>query len=238
MGREPKIVRMLFNDDMARAIVEGRKTVTRRPVISRTNGPVINDEHVRDQDGYSDGIERAVFQRGDELMGVAFPCATGDTLIGRECWRPVMESWRSFVEYSAGGELDVDGRALFVAERGIALRFPGAKKDVRTEKWHPSIHMPDWAARIRRRVVSVTVERLQDITEDDAVREGFGTSEELEEFFRNCAPPGSRMARPRDSFEAAWDSIYAAKGLGWGSNCWVWRIEFERENVQEVSNGR
>ena len=98
--------------------------------------------------------------------------------------------------------------------------------------------MPDWAARIRRRVVSVTVERLQDITEDDAVREGFATSEELEEFFRNCAPPGSRMARPLDTFEVAWDGIYAAKGLGWDSNCWVWRIEFERENVQEVSNGR
>ncbi len=218
MGREPKIVRYLFSDDMARAIVQGRKTVTRRPVISRTNGPVINDEHVRDQDGYSDGIERAVFQRGDELMGVAFPCATGDTLIGRECWRPVMESWRSFVEYSAGGELDVDGRALFVAERGIALRFPGAKKDVHTEKWHPSIHMPDWAARIRRRVVSVTVERLQDISDADAVREGFPTDRH-----------GGTDAR--NDFLCAWDDIYLNRGLASAVNPWVWRIEFERENV-------
>ena len=77
----------------------------------------------------------------------------------------------------------------------------------------------------------MTVERLQDITEEDAVREGFATSEELEEHFRNCAPPGSRMARPVDTFEIAWDAIYTAKGLGWDVNPWVWRIEFSAENV-------
>jgi hypothetical protein len=72
--------------------------------------------------------------------------------------------------------------------------------------------MPDWAARIRRRVVSVTVERVQGITTAGAIAEGFA-----------CL----------GDFIAAWDSIYAAKGLGWAVNPWVWRIEFERENVQK-----
>ena len=234
-----KTVRFLFNDDMARAIVEGRKTVTRRPVVSRANGPVINDEHVRDQDGYPDGIDRAVFQRGDELMGVAFPCAPGDILIGRECWAHLAQDPE--VEYV--GDMPHGGTVEYRADHNPPLRKPGGWDDAEPGDpdmvhWRPSIHMPDWAARIRRRVVSVTVERLQDITEDDAVREGFATSEELEEFFRNCAPPGSRMARPLDTFEVAWDGIYAAKGLGWDSNCWVWRIEFSAENVQEVSSGR
>lgn len=218
-----KTIRLIFNDAMARAIVEGRKTVTRRPMVSRANGPIINDEHVRDQDGYSDGAMRAVFQRGDELMGIAFPCAPGDLLIGRECWKPVMEAWSSFVEYRASGCMDVDGRSLFVADRGIALRFPGARKEIHSEKWHPSIHMPDWAARIRRAVVSVTVERLQAITDDDAVREGFKGQWHV----NRLVIPSNAPPTPRDEFAAAWDTIYAAKGLGWDVNPWVWRIEFE-----------
>lgn len=233
-----KTVRFLFNDDMARAIVEGRKTVTRRPVM-----PQPQEEHVDQNAG---DTFRMLRWRGSwaTVSYVAKTVASpGDILIGRECWADV----DGVAVYRADGARTL---ADWRSEYGKRCAFHGCKycedcfapymweSKPSVETWRPSIHMPDWAARIRRRVVSVTVERLQDITEDDAVREGFATSEELEEFFRNCAPPGSRMARPLDTFEVAWDGIYAAKGLGWDSNCWVWRIEFERENVQEVSNGR
>lgn len=217
-----KTVRFLFNDGMARAIVQGRKTVTRRPVMPHD-----------------------IFDDFKTLppLGIKAPCAPGDILIGRECWADVNSGDGPAFLYRAGGFRFCSEDAFPVEyERYPSCTFSMWHTDLlrgeQGHRWRPSIHMPDWAARIRRRVVSVTVERLQDITEDDAVREGFATSEELEEFFRNCAPPGSRMARPLYTFEVAWNGIYAAKGLGWDSNCWVWRIEFERENVQEVSNGR
>ena len=217
MEREPKIVRMLFNDDMARAIVQGRKTVTRRPVISRANGPVINDEHVRDQDGYADGTVRAIFQRGDELMGVAFPCAPGDIMIGRECWG----SGDRFYQIH---ETEPPRIVVYRADKSgqFADDTPLPKRDTDSfnwsmQKWRPSIHMPDWAARIRRRVVSVTVERLQDVTIQDAVREGFPTDRH-----------GGTDAR--NDFLCAWDDIYINRGLASAVNPWVWRIEFASEN--------
>ena len=227
-----KTVRLIFGDAMARAIVEGRKTVTRRPVAPNANQrwwlksasqiTACPSARMLDLTG-SSAASFDYLGGGSYTIVIDAPCTPGDLLIGQECWRPVMESWRSFVEYRAGGELDVDGRALFVAERGIALRFPGAKKDVHTEKWHPSIHMPDWAARIRRRVLSVTVERVQDITEEDAVREGF-----------TAGLWGNRDTRACGEFSATWDDIYAERGLGWFSNPWVWRIEFGAESVEAV----
>lgn len=242
-----KTVRFLFNDNMARAIVQGRKTVTRRPVVCvgwDPRGPEYDGQvTVLTNSDPRIGTQAYFHTNGSEWHGVKTPCAPGDILIGRECWADV----DGVAVYRADGARTL---ADWRSEYGKRCAFHGCKycedcfapymweSKPSVETWRPSIHMPDWAARIRRRVVSVTVERLQDITEDDAVREGFATSEELEEFFRNCAPPGSRMARPLDTFEVAWDGIYAAKGLGWDSNCWVWRIEFERENVQEVSNGR
>lgn len=238
-----KTVRFLFNDDMARAIVQGRKTVTRRPVVCvgwDPLGPECDGQvAVLTNSDPRIGTQAYFHTNGSEWHGVKVPCAPGDILIGRECWAHIAQDPE--VEYV--GDMPHGGTVEYRADHNPPLRKPGGWDDAEPGDpdmvhWRPSIHMPDWAARIRRRVVSVTVERLQDITEDDAVREGFATSEELEEFFRNCAPPGSRMARPLDTFEVAWDGIYAAKGLGWDSNCWVWRIEFERENVQEVSNGR
>lgn len=227
-----KTVRLLFNDDMARAIVEGRKTVTRRPVMPFRIGDGVDVARIDGRTAYLGNEDDG------DIFVMPLPCAPGDILIGRECWGKVC----SVADPQCFCEDDEHHTFVYRADTGDEVPGGWTRKLADEygvkNRWKPSMHMPDAAARIRRRVVSVTVERLQDITEDDAVREGFGTSEELEEFFRNCAPPGSRMARPRDSFEAAWDSIYAAKGLGWGVNPWAWRIEFASENVQEASNGR
>ena len=200
MEREPKTFRALFNDDMARAIVSGRKTVTRRPVVWYDN---------------------SIHAKYDESNAVR-PCTPGDTLIGRECTRVCTDGvGNDWTEYRADGEEPRVDR-LYVS------------------RWKPSIHMPDWAARIRRRVVSVTVERLQDIDEDEAAREGFsaqvtprmtgmpdlpGEGEPCDCGDVDC-PLSARM-----EFACAWISIYAAKGLGWDVNPWVWRIEFASKNV-------
>lgn len=79
--------------------------------------------------------------------------------------------------------------------------------------WKPSIHMPHWASRITLRIGSVKVERLQDISEEDAVKEGI-----------DAYQPFSSAV---EEFSDLWDSINA-KTYPWSSNCWVWAIEFER----------
>lgn len=197
---------LLFSDDMARAIVAGRKDVTRRPMHLRDFGP-------SDTRGYEWHFRDRQFRWHDvstELLLARFaPCATGDLMIGRECWRTYdldnggdpLRIVRYRATHGEGRRQYLTGPHAGHAPHVVSYSYPSADGP-----WRPSIHMPLWAARIRRTVVSVTVERLQDITEADAVREGFAS-----------------LA----AFIVAWDAIYSARGLGWASNCYVWRIEFE-----------
>ena len=222
-----KTVRFLFNDAMAKAIVEGRKTVTRRPVVPQPEAwPSIGE-------GLWRGGRRFPNEDGPDPLA---PCAPGDMLIGRECF----QAWTGGGEYDewdeAEGRLDTDFYSYTCEYRADGKSSPN--------RWRPSIHMPDWAARIRRRVVSVTVERLQDLDEDEAAREGFsaqvtprmtgmpdlpGEGEPCDCGDVDC-PLSARM-----EFACAWISIYAAKGLGWDVNPWVFRIEFSAESVESTS---
>lgn len=88
--------------------------------------------------------------------------------------------------------------------------------------WNPSIFMPRWASRITLEITDVRVERVQEITEEDARAEGF---------------PGERWATghgdyseiaPSEQFRELWDKLNASRGFGWDANPWVWVIEFKR----------
>ena len=218
-----KTTRLLFNDEMARAIVEGRKTVTRRPIVDAAG--CYPPDHAAFYE-YHWSVPAACFSVPSFKPGVHWsarmPCAPGDLLIGRECWRAFGGISDVRVDYRADGGRMVIGRESETVAGAHVHYLPDVSKyEASGNRWRPSSRMPDWAARIRRRVVSVTVERVQDITEDDAVREGFGMG--VVENYSTTA---------RDNFSAAWESIYAAKGLGWNANPWVWRIEFSAENME------
>lgn len=215
-----KTIRLLFNDDMARAIVEGRKTVTRRPIVDAAGCYPPDDAALYE---YHWSVPAACFSVPSFKPGVHWsarmPCAPGDILIGRECWG-------SGDLYYHDHETEPPGVIVYRADRSgrHADDTPLPKRDTDSfnwsmQKWRPSTHMPDWAARIRRRVVSVTVERLRDITEEDAVREGFPAGRH-----------GGTSAR--NDFLCAWDDIYLNRGLGSAVNPWVWRIEFGAESVE------
>lgn len=214
-----KTIRLLFSDDMARAIVEGRKTVTRRPAMG-LHGCAVNP--ALDLGGVAASTGIAFFDMFGRTHEYArTPCTPGDLLIGRECWAAIRDDDEEWNESTPNG-----GRVEYRADHDPPLRKPfgwdyAEPGDAEMVHWRPSIHMPDWAARIRRRVLSVTVERVQDITEEDAVREGF-----------SVGVVDNYSTSARDEFSAAWESIYAAKGLGWSVNPWVWRIEFGAENVE------
>ena len=89
------------------------------------------------------------------------------------------------------------------------------------DKWHPSIFMPKWASRITLEITEIRVERIQEITAEDAIAEGIPP----------FAPDGEIKSStiPRKHFAVLWDSLNAKRGYGWETNCWVWCLTFKRE---------
>lgn len=138
-----RILPILFNTDMVRAILEGRKTVTRR---------VIKPQPVTEKAGPCKSPYGNSFHDGFELYKPPFQ--PGDVLYVRETWA----KQQGLYWHKAGLVVDKNGRD----EHGTVV----------PQKWYPSIHMPREAARIFLRVTGVRVERLQDITVDGICAEG------------------------------------------------------------------
>lgn len=193
---------ILFNTDMVRAIMDGRKTCTRRVVKTRRKD-ACGFYVVKGPDGSFTGVyEYDEDERMFENQLIP-PYKPGDILYVRETW----------------GEGYAEGTYIYKADDKLA-ELPTFKK---TSKilYHPSIHMPKEAARIWLKVTDVRVERLQDMTDDDAEAEG-------------CFDYTSTAL----GFPDVWDSTIKKSDLdhyGWDANPWVWVIEFERcEKPQEV----
>ena len=185
---------ILFNTEMVRAILDGHKTVTRRVVKPQPMGYFeVNDNPVFLYD--FDPIAERLYS----------PYQPGDILYVRETWQKT---------YSNDGTTH---------PTNFKYEYKVSDEQRTVYRWKPSIHMPKEAARIWLNVTNVRVERLQDITGDQAVMEG--TKEEF--------PPLAK-----DEFMVIWDSTIKKVDIdryGWKANPWVWVIEFERcEKPQEV----
>lgn len=209
---------ILFNTEMVRAILDGRKNCTRR---------VVKEYIPKDaQFGYTgftpDGAIscRGIFETSRPGYGEKFfkrPYQPGDILYVRETW----SEWEDGYVYKAWNE---------------PFPQPG---EFPAMKWHPSIHMPKAAARIWLRVTNVKVERLQEITEDGAESEGAIDSRG---FILSPDNEYNRMHTAREHFVEIWNSTIRGSDLdryGWAANPWVWVIEFERceKPGKENSNG-
>lgn len=144
---------ILFNTDMVRSILEGRKTVSRRVVRMKELDEVLSSPARKENPDVPDS-------RFIKCLCTA-PCEAGDILLVRETWSPVNVRPRRYI-YKA----DVDRR---IGE-GVGLPLC----------WHPSIHMPREAARIFLRVTGVRVERLRDMVLGDVLMEGIKESDEYE----------------------------------------------------------
>lgn len=206
---------MLFNTDMVRAILEGRKTVTRRAVKPQPKGghavlDYDDESHTADILCGNNG-EGGVF--ADWAETVKAPFWTGDILWVRETW-----SRKETGEY------------LYKADNEKPLSYLG---------WRPSIHMPREAARIFLRVTDVRVERLQEITAEGALDEGTDVMfPEPQPSYISLAYTEMRLKpAARQSFSKLWDSTIKPKDLsayGWEANPWVWVIEFERISKEDA----
>lgn len=213
---------MLFNAEMVRAILEGRKTVTRRAVkFPRGWNPKFT--------GYiPDG---AVLYGSNNIPAAKSPVQVGDVLWVRETWR--IQSAHRFeadakIEYKSGGPMEkVKFKCRLDYDRFIW------NQPVGEGKWKPSIHMPKEVARIFLRVTDVRVERLQDITAEGVLDEGTNVEfPEPKPSYISLAYTEMRLKpAARQSFASLWDSTIKPADrptYGWEANPWVWIIEFER----------
>ena len=189
---------ILFNTEMVRAILDGRKTCTRRLVRFL---PGENPQWT----GYiRDGL--MLYNGRNEPCIIKVPYQPGDTLYVRETWcgLPVNEAGH------------IRGHTIYYYKADGELRPKGWRGT-----WHPSIHMPKEAARIWLKVTDVRVERLQEITSEQICREGV----EVEyPHVLNGEEKRYAFSRLWDSTIKKSD----LDRYGWNASPWVWVIEFER----------
>lgn len=209
MGRE---LPMLFNTDMVRAILAGRKKATRRiikfPVNTFTN-ELPKAQHVKVYGNTLYGETVHFYEEPFYSFYIKPPCRTGDILYVREIW-----------SYDVGGTYIYKASYTETFTKNKEINAVGNKI-----KWHPSIHMPKEVARIWLEVTDVRVERLQDMTLDDFLNEGVVLRPET---FND---PENAYWQARDIFKGIWDSTIPKAKLpeyGWDANPWVWVDEFER----------
>ena len=202
---------MIFNGEMVRAILGGRKTQTRRivkpqPELTKNSGFSWNGAL------YGAGSD----DRETNRNFAHIKCPHGKP--GDRIW--VRETW---AEAGAGAPDLKLYRANYPAHVPTHYENVPPAEDVR---WTPSIHMPRWASRILLEITDVRVERLNDISEEDARAEGI-----IDGGCLNCGEPepcGCANPEPdaTDAFAYLWQSIYGQEN--WNANPWVWVIEFKR----------
>ena len=216
---------ILFNTEMVRAILDGRKTCTRRLVK-----PQPDEKHTFPLGFVTDSTEKkevgcfgfAANEYGVSIQYVKPPYmyAPGDILYVREtfAWCPC---WDCGLDIEPGRCSNATAKIYKEGEYGCYMyrascednEYPSA------DTWHPSIHMQKEAARIWLKVTDVRVERLQDMDKMDAVKEGIDT--------RLCINLNHALAK----FKKLWNSTIKKSDLdryGWNANPYVWVIEFER----------
>lgn len=207
---------MIFNGEMVRAILDGRKTQTRRPIKwKQTRFTEIGEREDGSKWPWSEDAERA--------CDFWHPCPFG--AVGDRIW--VRETWARY---------NIDQNS-----HDIAYRATTPEDWPEEGRWRPSIHMPRWASRILLEITDVRVERLNAISEEDAIAEGmqgvicpcckgdseYSTSQyDAETLAVVDEIPCRACESNRSRFFTLWDSIY-----GYGQHCigeWVWVIEFKR----------
>ncbi|MGQ8800940.1 hypothetical protein ACUTRI_09630 [Serratia sp. TSA_130.2] len=202
---------VIFNSEMVRAILSGRKTQTRR---------AISDRHLHLIDVASQ-------------VGECYPLESGIDHANSQSY------YREYCPFGQAGDRlwvretfgDCGNRLVYRADTE-----DGAASQVKC--WVPSIHMPREACRILLEITAVRVERLNDISEEDAEAEGI----DMEALYDSqdcydCIADHNMTGRPtvKGAFKYLWESIYGVDS--WSANPWVWVIKFKQVSAREVERG-
>lgn len=208
---------ILFSGPMVRAILDGRKTVTRR-IVKPQPDAIHGDEPYWNIGGYR--------LRADANNPLKCPYGSSGTRLwvretwavcaAYECYAPsVLTPHVGTIQYQAGGGM----------LNGEMLERTCFDVDGELGRWRPSIHMPRWVSRISLEVTDVRVERLQDITEEDAIAEGIERTSGGN-YWKDYLHPVMPAMTARYSFASLWKSINGPDS--WEANPWVWTIAFNR----------
>lgn len=236
---------ILFNTEMVRAILDGRKTCTRR-ICKDANEYTVPDMDFYDSDKRTYAVHNYANKEHTDKLSIAertCPICQGDILYVRETWR--VGAWDIFNQMIAFDYKDgTCGELTYIHDQELFERLVNqSREDARKAKcdyngvdfvwekgkspcrWHPSIHMPKEAARIWLNVTDVRVERLQEITEVGIQKEG------VEVDPKECAGKFDFISELFLLFQRLWNSTIKKSDLdryGWNASPWVWVIEFER----------
>lgn len=214
---------ILFNTEMVRAILDGRKTVTRR-ICKDANELTVPDMSFYDADKRTYAVHNYANKGHTDKLSTAertCPICSGDILYVRETWRICNFDYDDKIAYivykASENEEDEGCRAVgFTDDKFEKLDDSMAEN---SPDWRPSIHMPREAARIWLKVTDVRVERLQEMWASDVPKEGI---------YFNKPTTADEMLM---AFAKLWNSTIKKSDLdryGWNANPWVWVIEFER----------
>jgi hypothetical protein len=200
---------ILFSVEMVRAILEGRKTQTRRvvkpqPVQGEWGwdgevGWIYKDEVFFDDDQMKSHLFHNVYGDKGSPYGSIYGNGPADELWVRETWGTEVR-WGTTKPSDLPRDIKIYYRTDGEGQSGL-------------DQWRPSIFMPRWASRIQLSLTDVRVERLWEISETECQAEGI------------AGDPDEEMLIPQ--FHRLWDRINAKRGFPWKSNPWVWVVEFE-----------
>lgn len=234
---------MIFNGEMVRAILDGRKTQTRRIMKVQPDTPEfglrrIIESSIANEIGMYFWSQKDA--RGIKARSKQFSCPfgdVGDRIWVRETWGVVsheldedgrIQPWRPDRPATAIHEMPFGngyytGHAIYAADGDFTWGDDDGYEDGRS-CWKPSIHMPRAACRMLLEITGVRVERLNSISQEDAQAEGM----ELTGWRPTYSDPdsGGEVWTPYDNFAQLWESIYGEES--WKANPWVWVIEFKR----------
>ncbi|MDX7989188.1 hypothetical protein FE392_18045 [Xenorhabdus sp. 12] len=219
---------IIFNGDMVRAILSGRKTQTRRPIPDwQLPKHYPDNEHSNKWMAIAQRHPRygfAVFGETEELCAKEL-----EEAISCPCGNKLEHLWvRETFQFGLCTKSTLAYRATHKSED----LEDGWREPV---KWRPSIHMPRWASRITLEITNVRVERLKDISEQDAISEGMQFTDYGKNHFnqqrngwswQETTHHDECLSTARFAFGNLWESNYGE--YSWDANPWVWVIDFRR----------
>jgi hypothetical protein len=189
---------IIFSTDMVKAILAGTKTMTRR-VIKKPMALPPDDKLIPE-----------LRKTAQEIM--ATWCPYGQ--VGDRLW--VRETWATYGSYDRYKPSQLQNIFLEFKQSEPNIFYKSSEEYPHRFRWRSSRFMPRWASRILLEITDIRVERLQEITEADAIAEGI------------VGVPTAFGLLYKPAFSRLWDSLNAKRGYGWEVNPWVWAVSFKR----------
>ena len=227
---------ILFSTQMVRAILDGAKTQTRRPipVLPKQNQSI---HHIEEIDKYCFVTKHENGKVSGMSEPFRCPYKVGDRLWVRETWQgPLLSSQECDLDpewfYNIEKYEDV-AHCVYKADGGDTPEYTDQNDNIR-QGWRPSIHMPRWASRLTLEIKAIRAEPLLDISDEDAIKEGIyksiGADFEIPYLLAMDWEGNEKVLTPgiaRMDFTMEWRSIYPSGPKSWDMAPWVWVIDFE-----------